>query len=51
VRRAFGRINEPAAWERAKRVAREALDGNFWLNDVGKATHPIAGRACAFRAP
>jgi spore germination cell wall hydrolase CwlJ-like protein len=33
------RINEPAAWERAKHIAREALDGNFWLNDVGKATH------------
>jgi len=33
------RINEPDAWERAKHVAREALDGNFWLNDVGKATH------------
>jgi spore germination cell wall hydrolase CwlJ-like protein len=34
-----GRINEPAAWERAKHIARDALDGNFWLNDVGKATH------------
>jgi spore germination cell wall hydrolase CwlJ-like protein len=33
------RINEPAAWERAKHLARDALDGNFWLNDVGKATH------------
>ena len=33
------RINEPAAWERAKHVARDALDGKFWLNDVGKATH------------
>lgn len=33
------RINEPDAWERAKRIARDALDGNFWLNDVGKATH------------
>jgi cell wall hydrolase len=33
------RINEPQAWERAKRIARDALDGNFWLNDVGKATH------------
>ena len=33
------RINEPTAWERAKRIASEALDGKFWLNDVGKATH------------
>jgi len=33
------RINEPVAWERAKHIARDALDGNFWLNDVGKATH------------
>jgi spore germination cell wall hydrolase CwlJ-like protein len=33
------RVNEPVAWERAKHIAREALDGNFWLNDVGKATH------------
>jgi spore germination cell wall hydrolase CwlJ-like protein len=33
------RINEPVAWERAKHIAREALDGSFWLNDVGKATH------------
>jgi hypothetical protein len=33
------RINEPAAWERAKHIAHEALDGKFWLNDIGKATH------------
>jgi spore germination cell wall hydrolase CwlJ-like protein len=33
------RVNEPVAWERAKQIARDALDGNFWLNDVGKATH------------
>jgi len=33
------RINEPSAWERAKLIAREALDGKFWLNDIGKATH------------
>jgi len=33
------RINEPAAWERAKNIARDALDGKFWLNDIGKATH------------
>ncbi len=33
------RVNEPAAWERAKHIARETLDGTYWLNDVGKATH------------
>jgi spore germination cell wall hydrolase CwlJ-like protein len=33
------RVSEPVAWERAKHIARDALDGNFWLNDVGKATH------------
>lgn len=33
------RVNEPAAWERAKHIARETLDGKYWLNDVGKATH------------
>jgi len=33
------RISEPAAWARAKYLARDALDGKFWLNDVGKATH------------
>jgi spore germination cell wall hydrolase CwlJ-like protein len=33
------RVDEPAAWGRAQRIARDALDGNFWLNDVGQATH------------
>jgi len=33
------RVNEPAAWERAQHIAHDALDGNFWLNEVGKATH------------
>jgi spore germination cell wall hydrolase CwlJ-like protein len=33
------RVTEPDAWARATRIAREALDGNFWLNDIGKATH------------
>ncbi len=33
------RVNEPAAWERAEQIARDTLDGKFWLNDVGKATH------------
>jgi spore germination cell wall hydrolase CwlJ-like protein len=33
------RIDEPAAWERAQHIARDALDGDSWLSDVGKATH------------
>jgi hypothetical protein len=33
------RVDEPAAWERAQQIARDTLDGNFWLDDVGKATH------------
>jgi len=33
------RVDEPAAWERAQHIARDALDGDSWLNDVGKATH------------
>ena len=36
------RVNEPAAWERAQNIARDALEGNFWLNEVGKATHYCA---------
>jgi hypothetical protein len=38
------RVDEPVAWERAKHIARDALDGNFWLNDVGEATHYHARR-------
>ncbi len=34
-----GAINEPDAWERAKRIAKETLDGKLWLPEVGKATH------------
>jgi spore germination cell wall hydrolase CwlJ-like protein len=33
------RVDEPAAWERAQHIARDALDGNYWLDDVGTATH------------
>jgi spore germination cell wall hydrolase CwlJ-like protein len=33
------KITEPDAWERAKRLSRETLDGQHWLPDVGKATH------------
>jgi hypothetical protein len=32
-------VTEMEPWERAKRVAKAALDGKVWLNDVGKATH------------
>jgi hypothetical protein len=33
------RINEPDAYERAKQIAGDTLDGKYWLHDVGKATH------------
>ena len=32
-------VREPDAWERAKRIAAETLDGELWLPEVGKATH------------
>jgi spore germination cell wall hydrolase CwlJ-like protein len=32
-------VREPDAWERAKRIAAETLDGQLWLPEVGKATH------------
>jgi spore germination cell wall hydrolase CwlJ-like protein len=32
-------VNDEEAWERAKRIARETLDGKLWLSDVAKATH------------
>jgi spore germination cell wall hydrolase CwlJ-like protein len=32
-------VNDEDAWERAKRIARETLDGKLWLTDVAKATH------------
>jgi spore germination cell wall hydrolase CwlJ-like protein len=33
------RIDELEAWVRAREIARDTLDGRFWLADVGKATH------------
>jgi spore germination cell wall hydrolase CwlJ-like protein len=33
------RIKEPDAWERAKQISHDTLDGKYWLTDVGKATH------------
>lgn len=32
-------VTEPEQWERAKRIARETLDGRIWLPEVGKSTH------------
>lgn len=33
------RVTEPEAWQRAKEIARETLDGKLWLKQVGKSTH------------
>jgi spore germination cell wall hydrolase CwlJ-like protein len=32
-------VTEPDAWERAKRIAKGTLDGELWLDNIGKATH------------
>ncbi len=32
-------VTEPDAWQRAKRIARDMLDGKLWLPQVSKATH------------
>jgi spore germination cell wall hydrolase CwlJ-like protein len=32
-------IDEPDAWELAKRIARDTLDGKVWVPEVGYATH------------
>jgi spore germination cell wall hydrolase CwlJ-like protein len=32
-------IREQDAWQRAKRIAADSLDGKLWLPEVGKATH------------
>ena len=32
-------IKEPDAWERAKKIAAETLDGKLWMPDVAKSTH------------
>jgi spore germination cell wall hydrolase CwlJ-like protein len=32
-------VTEPDAWLRAKRIARDMLDGKLWMPDVAKATH------------
>ncbi|HEU5016463.1 MAG TPA: cell wall hydrolase [Pseudolabrys sp.] len=33
------RVTEPEAWARAKRIARDMLDGKLWLPEVAKSTH------------
>jgi spore germination cell wall hydrolase CwlJ-like protein len=35
----LSRITEPDMWRRAKRIARDTLDGKIWLSDIGHATH------------
>jgi len=32
-------VKEPDMWDRAKKIARETLDGQLWLPEVGKSTH------------
>jgi spore germination cell wall hydrolase CwlJ-like protein len=32
-------VNEPDMWERARKIAKETLDGRLWLPEVAKSTH------------
>ena len=32
-------VTEPDAWARAKRIARDVLDGKLWMPEVAKSTH------------
>jgi len=32
-------VTEPDAWQRAKRIAKDTLDGKLWLPEVAKSTH------------
>jgi len=32
-------VTEPDAWTRAKRIARDMLDGKLWMPEVAKSTH------------
>lgn len=32
-------VREPDMWDRAKKIAKETLDGRLWLPEVGKSTH------------
>jgi len=35
----LSRIDEPEMWAQAKRIAKDTLDGQIWLAEVGHATH------------
>ena len=32
-------VTEPDAWQRAKRIAADMLDGKLWMPEVAKSTH------------
>jgi spore germination cell wall hydrolase CwlJ-like protein len=32
-------VTEPEAWEIAKRIARDTLDGKLWMPEVARSTH------------
>jgi spore germination cell wall hydrolase CwlJ-like protein len=32
-------VEEPDAWERAKKIAKDMLDGKLWLPQIAKSTH------------
>lgn len=32
-------VTEPEQWDRARKIAKETLDGRLWLKEVGKSTH------------
>ena len=32
-------VKEPDMWDRARKIAKESLDGRLWLPEVGKSTH------------
>ncbi len=32
-------VTEPEQWDRAKKIAKEMLDGRLWLPEVDKSTH------------
>ncbi len=32
-------VDEPDMWERARKIAKETLEGRLWLPEVGKSTH------------
>ena len=32
-------VSDLEAWDRAKRIAKDTLDGKLWLPEINKATH------------